>query len=130
MQRESIEQVYSGLWWSVGRKSFSDMLRRIFIPVVLCILPTFLILHNNSASDWEVSKIRPNLISTKFVEASEPSCPQNNTAAGLVIHYNNSQTESEIRFLSNIDSFISVITTKEDGRVGNVLCAYSSLMVD
>ena len=106
------------------------MFRRIFISVLLCILPTFLILHNNFASDWEVSKIRPNLISTKFVEASEPSCLQNNTAAGLVIHYNNSQTESEIRFLSNIDSFISVITTKEDGRVGNVLCAYSSLMVD
>ena len=28
-----------------------------------------------------------------------------------------------------MDSFISVITSKSDGRVGNVLCAYASLMV-
>ena len=42
---------------------------------------------------------------------------------------NSGQHEAEIRFLSNIDSFISVITSQSYGRVGNILMAYSSLMV-
>ena len=43
--------------------------------------------------------------------------------------FNDLENKSEIRVIANTDSFISVITTNEDGRVGNVLCAYSSLMV-
>ena len=55
------------------------------------------------------------------------SCALNQSGVELNIQYSSYKNKSEIKILPK--SFISFITTGSNGRVGNILSAYSSLMV-
>ena len=70
-----------------------------------------------------------NLISTNHeLHNYVFSCPLNKSDARLDLHILRQGNKSEMRIVPNVD-FMSVITTPSNGRVGNILSAYSSLMV-
>ena len=111
--------------------------KKAFIFILILIVPSFIIINNHlfpnlQVLDWMVGLelvLFYYCIQFLFYQEWEASCLLNKTDVELELHFNDLENKSEIRVIANTDSFISVITTNEDGRVGNVLCAYSSLMV-